>query len=544
MKRVLLVLLAMVVLLSLLVSCNGTGTSTPATSSTTTPAQTSTVTTTTATFSTPTPTGVTPKYGGILKQILPTSPSGAIGYPPEITTASSSAPQVCFESLLREDSNGQLVPWLATSYTVDSEGKSVTFVLRQGVKFHDGSIFNAEVAKWNLDNQIAAKTQATWASVDIIDEYTIRLNLTNWSNTILRSFGDGSSDWMASKEAFEKNGIDWVRQNPVGTGPFKFVSYSRDVNFVTTRNPDYWKKDENGNSLPYLDGVEMIFVTDQLTRSAALLSGTADMMIVSLGKEAADMQAAGLFLQPVIGGVDCLIPDTANPDSPWANQKVREAAEYAINKEAIAKALNYGFGKVPYQIPSSNNAAFNPDFQYARKYDPVKAKQLLTEAGYPDGFDTTIIMNPVTGAKDTLVLIQNNLAAIGIRTTLEFPEFSKYQPTYLLGTWNNALLYQPIPHFANFNMDLDLYFSIDGRFLKSWERTAKHTTLWNASLKSLKVDINLIRAVTDEMSKNALVIPIKEGGQAQCIQPYVMNAGLNERGTIAMWKPEQTWLDK
>jgi peptide/nickel transport system substrate-binding protein len=437
-----------------------------------------------------------------------------------------------------------MVPWLATSYTVADDKKSVTFVLRQNVKFHDGSDFNATVAKWNLDNQIAAKTQATWESVDKVNDYTIKLNLTKWSNTILRSIGDGNSDWMASKEAFDKNGIDWVRQNPVGTGPFKFVSYHSDVDFITERNPNYWKTDGQGKQLPYLDGVKVLFVTDQLTRSAALLSGEADMMTVSLGKEASDMAAAGLYLKPVIGGVDCLIPDTANPDSPWAKQEVREAAEYAINKEAIAKALNYGFGKVPYQIPSSNNAAYNSSFQYVREYNPDKAKQLLKAAGYADGFDTTIIMNPVTGAKDAMVLIQNNLAAVGIRVTMEFPEFSKYQPTYMLGSWNNALLYQPVAHFANFNIALDLWFGTNGRFLPSWQRTEKYTELLNASLGSLTVDVNLIRAVTDEMSKYTLAIPIKEGGQAQCIQPYVMDAGLNERGTIAMWKPEQTWLDK
>ena len=89
-----------------------------------------------------------------------------------------------------------------------------------------------------------------------------------------------------------------------------------------------------------------------------------------------------------------LIPDTANPDSPWANQKVREAVEYAIDREGIAKALGYGYWQAPYQIPPRASSAYDSNFTLGRKYDLEKAKQLLAEAGYPDGFKMTIISFP------------------------------------------------------------------------------------------------------------------------------------------------------
>ena len=129
--------------------------------------------------------------------------------------------------------------------------KSITFNLRKGVKFHDGSDFNAEVAKWNLDNMIKAEASAfaSWASVDIIDDYTIRVNFTKWQSTLPMSFAEGNP-WapMVSKAAFEKNGLEWMRANPVGTGPFKFESFQLDASLKVVRNPDYWIKGK-----PYLD---------------------------------------------------------------------------------------------------------------------------------------------------------------------------------------------------------------------------------------------------------------------------------------------------
>ena len=118
------------------------------------------------------------------------------------------------EPLLHVDSKGNITPCLAETYKVADDLKSITFNLRKGVKFHDGTDFNAQAAKWNLDNTIAKKSQPYWVSVDIIDDYTIRLNLNSWSNTILTGLEAASR--MVSQAAFQKNGADWMRNNPVG----------------------------------------------------------------------------------------------------------------------------------------------------------------------------------------------------------------------------------------------------------------------------------------------------------------------------------------
>ena len=129
---------------------------------------------------------LTPKYGGTLRFI-----SGAfannIGWPADYT-ANMATFQLSCDTLLRWDNEGNVIPWLAESYKLADDRKSITFSLRKGVKFHDGSDFNAEVAKWNLDNFIDAGMQANWASVDALDDYTIRVKFTEWQNTLLSTF--------------------------------------------------------------------------------------------------------------------------------------------------------------------------------------------------------------------------------------------------------------------------------------------------------------------------------------------------------------------
>ena len=133
----------------------------------------------------------TPKYGGTMTWI--TSPSRPlIGWPPDLMMNNVVIfVQSCLETLLRADEHGNVNPWLAESYKVADDRKSITFILRKGVKFHDGSDLNAEVVKWNLDNMIKAKLKRNWASVDMIDDYTVRVNFKRWQSISLLDFNEG-----------------------------------------------------------------------------------------------------------------------------------------------------------------------------------------------------------------------------------------------------------------------------------------------------------------------------------------------------------------
>jgi ABC-type transport system substrate-binding protein len=433
------------------------------------------------------------------------------------------------------DSKGNITPWLAESYKIADDMKSITFTLKKGIKFHDGTDFNATAAKWNLDNIIAKKSEPNWASVDVIDDYTIRLNLTSWSNTALTDV-EGAS-LMVSPTAFEKNGIDWMRNNPVGTGPFKFVSFQRDVSYDVVKNPDYWIQGK-----PYLDAVKLIYVADPLTQKAAMQAGEADAIQIEAGKTAADLQATGLEEHEIVNSTFCLLPDTAHSNSPFANQNVREAVEYALDREAIAKGFSYGFWPAPYQIPPPSNAAYDPNFSLARKYDVNKAKQLLSDAGYPNGFTATLSVIPVGIDHNIPVAIQNNLAAIGIKLELSYPDsIPKWMQDS--NTLQNALILEPI---GATNWNGALSFSLGPSLTMQnadWLRTPEFIELYNASQSSLAPDLNLIRAVNNYLSETAQVIPVFSGGAGFAYQPYVMDAGWNERYSWG-WKVEEVWLNK
>jgi ABC-type transport system substrate-binding protein len=352
------------------------------------------------------------------------------------------------------------------------------------------------------------------------------------------SFGDDPIlAQIISKAAFDKNGKAWMRKNPVGTGPFKFVSFTPDVSIKFVRNPDYWVEGK-----PYLDGIECVMVADPMTQKMTMAVGEADMVVGVMAKDAADFAAMGLKVQVAMYDAFGLVPDTANADSPWANQKVREAVEYAIDREGIAEAFGYGYWQAPYQIPTRASLAYDPDFTLGRKYDPEKAKQLLAEAGYPDGFKTSIITMP-TLDKNILLAAQADLAEVGIQADLDIPEIGRWA-TYMGDhtSWpKGAALFQ----FAGIGLDavggLQFLFNMFGQ---NWLRTPELTQAYQAALSSPTPDVKLIRAVTDMITEDALLIPICENGVGSATQPYVMDTGFLERGSTVQWNPEDAWLNK
>lgn len=480
----------------------------------------------------------TPKYGGVMEVLhAPTRP--LIGWPPDLMANNIvSVVQTCMETLLRGDKEGGVIPWLAEAYQVAPDKKSITFYLRKGVKFHDGSEMTAEVVKWNLDNMIQAKLKREWASVDVIDNYRVRVNLVRWQSNILLSFIEGiATPFIISKATYDKNGLDWVRNNPVGTGPFKFVSFQRDVNFKTVKNPDYWLKGK-----PYLDGIEFTFVGDTQTSKMLVQSGKYDLTGAMLGKQAADYAAMpDLKVIPRAESVWVLVPDNANADSPWADKKVREAIAYAINREAIAKGLGKGYWKAPYQVPPRSSLSFNPNVTLKRQYNLEKAKQLLKEAGYPNGFETTIYGMPAAD-RNAMIILQSQLAEVGIKVELLYHDFAKWVTYMGRGTWPpNGALFTPVPRF-------DLNFMGGTQFLmfnigQGWERTPRVQQAFGAALGAPTLDIEKIRAINDIFIEDALLIPVHEGGICRVQRPYV-HASFDNRGYILFWDTESAWMDK
>ncbi len=521
----------------------GTTTAPPTTA--TTAAPTTATTKPTATTSSPAPSATSgAKYGGTLRYIMFTSPATPIGWPAEEAGEALREMQLSIETLLRGELDGTMSPSLVTSYDVNTDPANASFTLhlRKGVKFHDGSDFNAQAVKWNLEQTKAGPTNTGttifWKSFEVIDDYTLKINFTTWQNRLTTGLGMPATN-MISPTAFQTNGIDWIRTHMVGTGPFVQTDYQRDVSLTTKRYNDYW---DTGK--PYLNGVQYLFVTDPLTSLALFKSGGAEVIdLAGNGRNANDLKAAGYNIISQQTGTDILVPDSMNADSPWSNPKVRQAAEYAIDKVALNNTFGYGYNEVAYQICSPSTNVYDPNFAGTRKYDVAKAKQLLADAGYPNGFKTRIISQGVGSARDKIIAIQAYLKAVGIQCDLEFPEAAQMN-TYAVGTWHNALLSQYIFEWPNFNYGLNLWFGVPTAWFQSLKKPDGWKDMLTASLQTKEPDKTLMQKMIRTMYDDCTVITLDYPAQLTATTTNVKDAGIYTRIQNYYWRPQEAWLSK
>ena len=254
MKKYLIPLVILLVLSFVMAGCGKAATSTTTTTTSTTAATTTTTSKTSTATTTPPSTGV---FGGTLTILNALAPANNVGIPWDTNTQSWWAIEYLYaEPLIVYTRQGTVEPWLATSWTVDSTSAnpSITFSLRKGVKFQDGTDFNADAVKWQLDKviSIAAANAGAWKSVDVVDPYTVKLNLKSFQNSIWQDLsGLNANSFFISPTQYKTKGEDYARQHPVGTGPFQVTSFSKDQYIKTARYDGYW------GGKPYLDGVDL-----------------------------------------------------------------------------------------------------------------------------------------------------------------------------------------------------------------------------------------------------------------------------------------------
>jgi peptide/nickel transport system substrate-binding protein len=417
-------------------------TSTTAASTTTTKSTTTAATTTSSTPTTQTSTTEAKKSGGILRygynQDFP-----QIGDPPTLQVVRQPGIyDTCLESLFLFNRAGEVIPWLATGYKYDASATSLTLTLRKGVKFHDGTDFNAEAVKWNLDKgkEFDQAKLAGLQTVDILDDYTVRLNLAK-PDTLMITYLAMQSGLMMSPTAYENAGSTdeersrWAKSNPVGTGPFKFVSWERAVKVVFTKNEDYWQEGK-----PYLDGIEFTIITNEATLMASFKAGELDVISTEQPSNLRQLEESGKYnlVEGDIGLVGGLEPDSLNQDSPWADIKVRRAAAYAVDYVTLANAVGSGYYIPTQQLDAPGRWGYNENV-VGYPYDPDKAKQLLTEAGYPDGFETDI--NAMVAFEPVVTAFQGYLSEVGIKAKANLFPPPKMVEMYTAG-WTGVNLWQ------------------------------------------------------------------------------------------------------
>ncbi len=371
-----------------------------------------------------------PRYGGMLRIIISAGPV-AHGYPPASNPMDSAGTLGVMEGLIGVDKLGEPTPRLATAWQLSEDGKTLIFTLRKGVKFHDGTSCDAQAVKWNFDMDIEAKLIMSVTSVDVIDDYSIRFNLPQFNNAVFTQISDML---LISPSAVEKNGTDWAKTNPVGTGPFKQTEFIRDVSLTKMKFDDYWDE-----GLPYLDGIKMIVIPDATSAKMSFEAGEADIITVSGNyKGAKELSSSGYIVRAIPGMANFFMTDRINKDSPYSNRKVLEALEYVVDRKATTESVGLGFMGVLNQIAPEGWGGFNKNIPPAI-YDPAKAKQLLSEAGYPNGFKTTLMAAQRFTNEALLTAIQGYLADVGIEATVDSMDLGRYMQTRKDG-WKNGLM--------------------------------------------------------------------------------------------------------
>lgn len=349
--------------------------------------------------------------------------------------ASGPTASACYESLLawRPNAQGQfgLQPLLAESY--DTSGTGLTFKLRPGVKFHDGSDLTAEVVAWNIGrmvqdpksfaaNYLLAIDRQNPATV--VDPLTVRVNLTRPSSAALTSLSDANvNTFIASKKLADEKGATALQTTPVGTGPFKFVSFNSGDKLVVTKNESYWQKGADGQALPYVDGVTYRVIVEATTQFNEMRAGTADLMANVRGRDvpAAKQIDTARYLDSPFNGVKRQFFFNALKPPFKDNLKLRQAVQYAIDRESIAKALGAGLGIVlPYELVPGQIGYSDKVPSYS--YDPEKAKALLKESGLTTPVPVRLTVHNREVDQQQAQLIQAMLDKVGIKVTLDVVE--------------------------------------------------------------------------------------------------------------------------
>jgi peptide/nickel transport system substrate-binding protein len=237
-----------------------------------------------------------------------------------------------------------------------------------------------------------------------------------------------------------------------------------------------------------------------------------------------------------------LLPDSTNADSPLSKKKVREAVSLAINRDAIVKARSFGFWTPTLQVPSPHNPGYVKDLGPG-VYDPKKAKQLLAEAGYPNGFKIKLIAMPALVDRDAVVAVQRFLSEVGIEADLEFPDGGGYMAYRFKNGWHNAFLVHAVRMLATTNMFNQFMWATPGMF-PSLKRPDGFLDKIDASLKTLQPDTKKMEELTRIQAEDIMIIPLYNQSEIYVVQPEVHDTGYLQWSPATVCTPETMWLGK
>jgi peptide/nickel transport system substrate-binding protein len=552
-KLVFLAIVLIVIGAALLVSCGEPTT-------TTTPAVTTPPTTaaTTPPTTSPTPTAG-PVSGGTLRIIAAGGPQ-ILSYVPLMGPGDRSFIFPAAEALVdttteRGAFTTGVEPVLAEKVDIDAQALTITYHIRQGVYFSDGTELTAEVARWNLQQVIDAGAMPYmdyFKDFRITDKYTLIIDMTSFNNQMMPTWGWWSA--MYSKAAWDaasggdlEKGKEWARTHVVGTGPFILQNFERDVSLTWVKNPNYWRPNR-----PYLDGIQVNIIPDAVTARAAFEAGEADIWGAP-AKDAQELIAKGYVKQSAWPRLPwSLWPNIANPDSKMANLNLREAVEYAIDKAAIAQAIGHGIYSPIKALPIAGEWGYDP--ARGRDYDVQKAKDLLAAAGYSTSNPcklnllTTNAFGP--DAIDACTMVKQFLDAVGFDVTIDVADAGRffgtaYGKTNVPAADQDLLWYFAGGMDSNYLQTYIRWFSYDPfTWISFLGRTDETTAMEKQAMAAIDVadQVQWCTKLMDYMADNCRIIPIYGGLSYVIQQPYVHSTQYTQG--FVRWQTEEVWMEK
>ncbi len=326
-----------------------------------------------------------------------------------------------YEGLVQFAVDGSAAPLLAESWEISPDGLTYLFHLRSGVKFSDGSLFDASVAKFTLERAIAADSinpqkprLAAIRTLEALDARTLRIGLTRRSGGLLQSLAWGSFV-MVSPQSAAGNAL-----HPVGTGPFRFAEWRRGDSLELVRNPEYW------GGAPRLRAARFKFIADPTAAYAALMAGDVDAFANYPAPESFAQFRSDSRFAVFVGSTEMeTVLGLNERRPPLDNLLVRRAISHALDRRAIIDGAMFGYGiPIGSHFPPGKPAYLDLTGRYP--HDVAAAKVLLAEAGYPRGFSVVLKLPPPAYARRSGEIVAAELLAIGIKVKIENLEWAQW----------------------------------------------------------------------------------------------------------------------
>jgi peptide/nickel transport system substrate-binding protein len=430
------------------------------------------------------------------------------------------------DALVKPMPGQAMAPSLAESWSASKDGLTYEFVLRKGAKFHNGDPVTAEDVRYSFTRYKGATNKTLKervASIEVVDDRHVRFRLKQpWPDflTFYATPATGAA-WIVPKKYVEQVGADGFKRAPIGAGPYKFVAYKPGVELVLEAFEGYWRK------TPAVKTLTLRAIPDESTRLAALKRGEVDIAYSITGPLAEELKRTpGLTLVPTyMPFTSWLYPSEQwDAKSPWADVRVRRAANLAVDRDAINQASYLGLARVTSSnIPHKMEYFWQPP---PPKFDAAQAKKLLAEAGYANGFDAGELSGDTIYGTAIGEPAVNYLNAVGIRVKLRIMEraayYSQYQDKKLKG-----ILYTGSAAFGNAATRLDNYVMGGGTFAYGSHPDIDGLFTEQVNETNPRVRQQILTKIQQMVHERALFIPVIEPAFLNGAGPRVDNHGLN-----------------